>query len=366
MRLFSDIGACVEDSHLRRALLLAENGRGTTSPNPAVGCVIVHDGVVVGEGFHERAGGPHAEIVALTRAREAARGAIAYVTLEPCDHFGQTPPCTQALIAAGIAGVVIGMPDPTAEASGGAARLREAGIGVKFAQDPAPFQELNEAWLHHVATGLPYVHVKVALSLDGHPTSAAGVRARVSGSGGSEITMRVRAAADAVLVGAATARADEPALTVRDVDATAAAHQPLRVILGGAGAMPDAALFHDGAGESVALVPGDAVVPDGVGALRYDADGGLESALRTLAREGGVRRVLVEAGPRLFTALWEQGLINELTLVHAGGVFGTGAPDVFLGAQNGGIESLERSMAAVEAGVIRGDAVSVWHPAKRD
>lgn len=361
MRLFSDIGAFVEDSYLRRALSLAEHGRGATSPNPMVGCVIVRDGVVVGEGFHERAGGPHAEIVALLQAREAASGAIAFVTMEPCDHFGKTPPCTQALIAAGIAGVVIGMPDPNAEAAGGAIRLREAGIGVTFADDPTPFEELNEAWLHHLATGLPYVHAKVALSLDGHATGAAGVRSAVSGPGGAEITMRLRTAADAVLVGASTARVDDPALTVRDSEGAVAPHTPLRVVLGATG-VPDAALFHDGAGEAIALAGKDARVPDGVSALRYDADGGLRAAFQALARERGVRRVLVETGPRLFTALWEDGLLNELTVVHAPGVFSPDAPGVFLGKQDGGIERLERRMRAVEAGVIQGDAVTVWRP----
>ncbi|MCG2807971.1 MAG: bifunctional diaminohydroxyphosphoribosylaminopyrimidine deaminase/5-amino-6-(5-phosphoribosylamino)uracil reductase RibD, partial [Coriobacteriia bacterium] len=130
--MFTDVAARISDPFLSRAYTLAKSGRGTTSPNPMVGCVIVSDGVVVGEGFHQHAGGPHAEIVALTAAGDAARGATAYVTLEPCNHFGRTPPCSSALLDAGVAKVVVGMADPSAEAGGGASTLREAGVEVRF------------------------------------------------------------------------------------------------------------------------------------------------------------------------------------------------------------------------------------------
>ncbi len=372
MRLFTDFAAQIVDPFLARASTLAQNGRGMTSPNPLVGCVLVRDGVVVGEGFHERAGGPHAEMVALAAARESARGATAYVTLEPCDHFGRTPPCSQALIDAGVSSVVIGMADPTEQASGGAARLRAAGIAVSFATEPAPFAELNEAWLHHLLTRRPYVHVKVALSLDGHPTSGDGVRSAVSGHGGLRATMRLRSAADAVLVGASTARIDDPKLTVRDPDTGDVAppsRQPLRVVLGQSG-LPDASLFHDGAGDALALMPQDVSVPDDVTVLRYHAAGDsapdLTAALTVLG-EHGIRRVLVEAGPRLFTALYDASLIDELTLVHAGGVFGQAAPALFLGHDRASVQStapegLCKRMEAVEAGIIEGDAVTVWRP----
>lgn len=369
MRLFTDVAARIDDPMLARAYRLAERGRGTTSPNPLVGCVIVRDGVVVGEGFHARAGGPHAEIVALREAGAAATGATAYVTLEPCNHFGRTPPCSAALIDAGVAAVVIGMPDPNSEATGGASALRAAGIEVRFAEDPAPFAELNESWLHHLLTGRPYVHLKVAVSLDARPTHEQGVRTRVSGAGSSEITMRLREAADAVLVGASTAAADDPALTVRDSDGAAADRQPLRVVLGRTG-VPDASLFHDGLGEAIALVPGVAELPAGVSATRYDATGDsvsdLDAAFASLA-DIGVRRVLVEAGPGLFSALWAADRIDELTLIHAGGVFGQGAPalfalDVPVHGKTGAASRLDRRMAALESGVIDGDAVTVWRP----
>ncbi|MDZ4064573.1 MAG: bifunctional diaminohydroxyphosphoribosylaminopyrimidine deaminase/5-amino-6-(5-phosphoribosylamino)uracil reductase RibD, partial [Coriobacteriia bacterium] len=133
---------------LRRAYELAERGRGTTSPNPLVGCVIAQDDEIVGEGFHARAGGPHAEAVALAQAGPRAAGATAYVTLEPCNHFGRTPPCSETLITRGIAGVVVGMADPNPVAIGGAVRLREASVEVEFEPDPTPFQIQNESWLH--------------------------------------------------------------------------------------------------------------------------------------------------------------------------------------------------------------------------
>lgn len=369
MRLFTDVASRIEDQFLRRAYALAELGRGTTSPNPMVGCVLVRDGVVVGEGFHERAGGPHAEIVALRAAGKSAQGATAYVTLEPCNHTGLTPPCTDALISAGVSVVVIGMPDPNDEAAGGASALRAAGIEVRFAEDPAPFSELNEAWLHYLVTLRPYVQVKVALSLDAHPTSALGVRSQVSGPESGEITMRLRAAADAVLVGSSTARSDDPALTVRDSDGKPMQRQPLRVVLGRAG-VPDVSLFHDGLGDSLALVPTPADVPDDVTPVRYDSSGDssadLHAAFAALAVLG-VRRVLVEPGPGLFTALWAADLIDEITIIHAGGVFGDTAPGVFLGRprENHGAQAsqrLDRRIKAVEAGIIDGDAVTVWRP----
>ncbi len=381
MRLFTDVASRIDDPFLARAYSLAEEGRGTTSPNPVVGCVIVRDGVVVGEGFHVRAGEPHAEVLALRAAGDAARGATAYVTLEPCDHFGRTPPCSQALIDAGVAACVIGMPDPSSIAAGGAARLRAAGIDTRFASDPVPFEELNEAWLHFERTGLPYVNVKTALSLDGHTSIAPGVRTAVSGSGGARIMMRLRAAADAVLVGASTARSDDPALTVRDpATGDVLPRQPLRVVLGREG-VPDASLFHDCLGDAVALVPDRAEVPEGVSALRYRPTGDSTQDLRaamTALGSRGVRRVMVEAGPGLFTALWNADLIDELVLVHGGGVFGEGASALFLGRDEGrGADTLDiavtaggshvraalaHRMEAVEAGIIEGDAITVWRP----
>ena len=360
MRLFSDVASWVTNPFLRRAFQLAEGGRGTTSPNPVVGCVIARGDEIVGEGFHARAGLPHAETLALAEAGPRAAGATAYVTLEPCNHVGRTPPCSEELIAAGLAAVVVGMADPNPIAAGGALRLRQAGMRVEFAPDPTPFQIQNEGWLHLIRTGRPFTRVKVALSLDGHASVRPGARCAITGQGGAEITHRLRSAADAVLVGAATARIDAPALTARTADGGVMGRQPLRVVLGRSG-VPEAELFHDGHGQSVALVPVGVEVPEGVAALRYPAREGIGAALRALGR-AGVADLLVEAGPRLFTALWSARLIDELVVTHGGGLAGPEAPPLWRDALQAPPGALGGEMTALEAGVASEDAVTVWRP----
>ncbi len=365
MRLFSDAFASVDDPHLRRAAHLAELGRGTTLPNPLVGCVIARDGRVLGEGWHERAGEPHAEEVALRAAGDTARGATAYVTLEPCAHHGATPPCAIALARAGIARVVAGMPDPTPLASGGARLLEEAGVDVSFARDSAPFEELNEAWLKHLRTGLPWVTVKLALSLDGKVAGAPGVRTRMTGDGGRSVTMRLRATADAVLVGARTVAVDDPLLTVRDADGSDMTRQPLRAVLCREALPQCASMYTDGRAPTLLLVSRDrateVALPDEVDVMEYDSAAGPRAALIVLA-ELGVRRVLVEPGAGLFTAFWEDGLIDEIVLVHAGGFAGSSAPGMYLGAESEDVSALPRELRAIEAGISGGEAVTLWRP----
>lgn len=368
MRLFSDATSLPADPMLARALSLAEFGRGGTYPNPMVGSVVVRDGEIVGGGFHERAGGPHAEILALAAAGEKARDATVYVTLEPCNHAGRTGPCSRALIDAGVARVVIGMPDPNPDVSGGGARaLRDAGIDVSFADDPAPFEELNEAWLKRVRTGSPWLTVKVALTLDGRPALAAGVRSAISGDGGAEITRRLRSAVDAVLLGGSTAAVDDPALTVRDAEGTLADRQPLRVVLAGTEARSwDLRLFNDGAGPAAVLLADDRRedLPPHVGVVRYAASEGLAGALSALGATG-VTHVLAEAGPRLFTSLVEGALVDELVLVYAGGFGGESAPGSFAGEPAADPRMLRRLFHAVETGIASEDAVTVWRPQDR-
>lgn len=366
MRLFGDVSS-VSDPYLARALALAERGRGTTSPNPVVGCVIVRDGVVVGEGWHERAGGPHAEVVALTAAGEAARGATAYVTLEPCDHTGRTPPCSRALLRAGVARVVCGMPDPSPLASGGAATLRAGGVDVSFADDPAPFLHANEAWVHFVGSGGPFVRAKTAVTLDGHPSLADGVRSQLTGEEARALTMRLRAHADAVMVGAGTVAVDDPALTVRAEDGTVADRQPLRVVLARTAQPPATArLFHDGLGPVVVLMP-EHVTPDpeltGTGArlVFFDIAEGMPGALKALAAQG-VAELFVEAGPRLLTALVEADVVDELVVYHAGGFGGAVAPALYVGESQEDASTLTRVLRCVEAECAGGDAVTVWRP----
>lgn len=359
MRLFSDVASTITDPFMRRAFMLAENGRGTTSPNPMVGCVVVQDDEIVGEGWHARAGEPHAEVMALRMAGPRAAGATAYVTLEPCNHEGRTPACSETLISRGIAGVVIGMADPNPVAVGGASRLREAGVEVEFAIDPTPFETQNEAWLHFVRTARPFVQAKTALTLDAHASMAVGTRSAITGAGGRAITMRLRAAADAVLVGASTARIDDPALTVRDTAGALAVQQPLRVVLGRDG-VPHAALFSDGLGPAAALVPQGVAVPGDVRAIHYPAEMGLAGAFTALADEGIVR-VLVEAGPGLLTALWDAELIDELVIVQAGWMAGQDAPALYAGALDSA-DRAAREMAPLETGISGGDVVTVWQP----
>jgi len=367
-RLFADACASVIDPWLRRACELAERGRGTTSPNPLVGCVLVRDGAAVGEGFHERPGGPHAEAAALAAAGDAARGATAYVTLEPCTHTGRTAPCAPALVRAGVSRVVIGMPDPNpAVSGGGAAALREAGVEVAFAEYAAPFEEQNVEWLAFVRNGRPFVRVKTALTLDGHPSLAEGVRSAITGEGARALTMRLREGADAVLTGAATVTIDDPALTVRTADGSPAARQPRRVVLARTGQPPAGArMFADGLGRPVLLLPREAEVDPALAPVAdvvpYGIAEGLPGALAALG-DRGIVSLLVESGPRLLSALWEDDLVDELVLYHAGGMAGEGAPSLFVGESQEDPTSLKRRMRAVEAGLAGSDAVTVWRRA---
>jgi diaminohydroxyphosphoribosylaminopyrimidine deaminase/5-amino-6-(5-phosphoribosylamino)uracil reductase len=364
-RHFGDPYAAVGDQYLRRACELAERGRGTTSPNPLVGCVLVRDDVVVGEGWHERAGGPHAEAAALEQAGEKARGATAYVTLEPCSHTGRTAPCADALCRAGVERVVVGMPDPNPLASGGAQVLRRAGIDVAFAEDANPFRELDAEWLHRERTGRPFVRVKVALTLDGRPALAPGVRSALTGEAARDFTMRLRAHADAVLVGSGTVTVDDPALTVRAAEGVPAPRQPRRVVLTRTEQpAASARMFRDGLAPVTVLHP-DAVELEpelaraGAIGLPYDTAAGLAGAIAALG-DADVVSLLVEAGPRLLSALVSADLVDELIFIHAGGFGGEDAPALFVGEPQDDPASLERPFRAVEAAVIGGDAVTVW------
>ncbi len=389
MLLFSDASTLVDDIYLSRALVLAQRGRVTSAPNPVVGCVVVAGGRIVGEGFHPRAGQPHAEVFALADAGSRARGADVYVTLEPCAHHGRTPPCADALITAGVRSVTIGLRDPSEEAGGGAERLRAAGVEVRMAQDPTPFALVNAGWLKRLATQMPRVIVKVGVSLDGSPALQEGERASMTGPSGREVTRRLRSSVDAVMVGAATVRADDPALTIRDSAGRPGRDQPLRVVLArDTLPAPDAQVFVDGLGPSAVLVPESradvaskelggraAVIP-------YDETFGIVGALRALGAHG-VNDVLVEAGPRLLAALIADDAVDAIVVVSGGGFAGPSAPRMIAAhtveptmqaVRDPGVESpvrpekaspraseaLDRRFAAREAGVIGDVAVTVW------
>jgi len=271
---------------LQRALDLAERGRGTTYPNPVVGAVVVKGGEVVGEGWHERAGGPHAEVVALEQAAERARGATLYVTLAPCSRHGRTPPCVDAVVGAGIVRVVAGADDPTQD---GLARLRERGIEVELV-DSFEARRQNEAWLTWARLGRPFVTYKVAVSVDGRVT-VPGSR-WVSGEDSRRLVHELRARSDAVAVGMGTFRSDRPELTARGVEAP---RQPRR------------------------LVFGSGPVPDGFELVQ----GALDEALRELGADG-VQSLVLEGGPTLATAFLSAGLVDKLVMFVAAVVAGAG------------------------------------------
>ncbi|HAP76411.1 MAG TPA: bifunctional diaminohydroxyphosphoribosylaminopyrimidine deaminase/5-amino-6-(5-phosphoribosylamino)uracil reductase RibD [Acidimicrobiaceae bacterium] len=219
----------VDHGMMARALRLAERGMWTTSPNPRVGCVLVRDGEIVGEGWHERAGAPHAEANALRAAGELAGGATAYVTLEPCSHHGRTPPCVDAIIEAGVAEVHVAVGDPDAKVAGrGLAALRAAGITVHTGLLADDVAEQLTPYLHHRRTGRPYVVLKLAATLDGRTAAPDGTSQWITSAAARADVHRLRAESTAILVGAGTVRADNPSLTVRDVDGPS----PRRVVLG--------------------------------------------------------------------------------------------------------------------------------------
>ncbi|HXG75565.1 MAG TPA: bifunctional diaminohydroxyphosphoribosylaminopyrimidine deaminase/5-amino-6-(5-phosphoribosylamino)uracil reductase RibD [Gaiellaceae bacterium] len=280
---------------LERALELAERGRGTAHPNPIVGAVVVAGGEVVGEGWHERKGGAHAEVHALAAAGERARGATVYVTLEPCAHAGDTPPCTEALLEAGVARVVAGQRDPNPRVEGGGLeRLRAAGVEVELAQGELGFRcrQQIEEWRTWIAHGRPFVTYKVALTLDGR-VAVPGER-WVSGEASRRLVHVLRAASDAVAVGMGTVRWDNPRLDARDVPVR---RQPRRLAFG-RGPLPDGSQLE----------------------LR---SGPLAEELAALAEEG-VQSLLLEGGPTLAAAFLEQGLVDKLLVFVAPTLSGEG------------------------------------------
>jgi diaminohydroxyphosphoribosylaminopyrimidine deaminase/5-amino-6-(5-phosphoribosylamino)uracil reductase len=307
-------------AHMRRALELAARGLYTTTPNPRVGCVIVRDGAVIGEGWHERAGAPHAEVNALADARARGhdpRGATAYVTLEPCNHTGRTPPCTDAVIAAGLARVVVAALDPNPQAAHGAARLSAAGIAVETGLLAEAAAELNIGFVSRVTRGRPWVRLKAAASLDGRTALAGGESQWITGEDARADGHRWRARACAVLTGIGTVLQDDPRLDVR---AVATPRQPRRVIVDRHAQTPvDARVL---AGANALIVTNGARNPRwpaGIEVLELaDPDGrvDLPALMRELA-DRGVNELHVEAGGKLNGALLHAGLVDELLLYLA-------------------------------------------------
>jgi diaminohydroxyphosphoribosylaminopyrimidine deaminase/5-amino-6-(5-phosphoribosylamino)uracil reductase len=306
------------DEAMRRAIQLAGRGLGTTSPNPVVGCVLLDPtGEVVGEGFHAYAGGPHAEIVALAQAGARARGGTAVVTLEPCDHQGRTGPCTQALIQAGVARVVIGVTDPNPLAGGGARTLRAAGVEVETGLRAHEAETGNIAWLTSVRRDRPYVIWKSAATVDGRSAAADGTSMWITSEAARIDVHALRATVDAVIVGVGTVLADDPRLTVRNLrDGAMAIRQPLRVVVDSSGRTPGDAQVRDGAARTwVATAAEVGAAPDG----RVD----LPALLAALYRRGA-RAVLLEGGPTLAGAFLAADLVDKVISYVAPKLLGAG------------------------------------------
>ena len=335
---------------MRRCLDLAARGAGVVSPNPMVGAVLIApDGTVLGTGWHQQYGGPHAEVHAIHDAEtqhgaEMLQDATLYVNLEPCSHHGKTPPCTDLIIEKRIPRVVVGMADPFPAVGGqGIERLRENGVDVTVGVLEADCKRLNEAFIHHVETGRPLVTLKIAQTLDGHIATRTGDSQWISGKPARTLVHQWRAELDGVLVGSGTAEADDPRLTVRHVEG----RQPLRLVLDRTGALPPTLnLFTDDAADRTIAVVGEGYgMPAYAEALK--AAGGkllripeteaghlnLKALLTRLGKDSGRRTepmqsLLVEAGPGLATALFRQNLADRFFCFVAPKLIGSGMPSL--------------------------------------
>ncbi|XQE67700.1 bifunctional diaminohydroxyphosphoribosylaminopyrimidine deaminase/5-amino-6-(5-phosphoribosylamino)uracil reductase RibD [Pseudomonas sp. P3C3] len=332
--------SAADQQFMARALELARKGLYSTHPNPRVGCVIVQDGRIVGEGWHAKAGEPHAEVHALRQAGDKARGATAYVTLEPCSHHGRTPPCADALVAAGVTRVVAAMQDPNPEVSGkGLLRLMHAGIAVHSGVLEAEARALNAGFIKRMEQGLPYVRVKLAMSLDGRTAMANGESQWITGPEARAAVQRLRARASVIITGADTVLADQARLTVRaeelglnaELTALAIDRPPQRVLVDGRLRVPLSAPFFQ-VGPALVATCAAAAARERFSEERHEllampgSNGHVD--LRKLLLElaaRGANEVLVEAGPKLAGAFARAGLVDEFQLFVAPKFLGSSA-----------------------------------------
>lgn len=324
-----------DHQYMARALQLAQRGLYTTDPNPRVGCVIVKDDRTVGEGWHERAGEPHAEVMALARAGAAAQGATAYVTLEPCCHTGRTPPCTDALVKANVARVVAAMTDPNPAVSGnGLQQLQQAGIQAEMGLLEAQAKAVNPGFVSRMARARPYVRSKIAMSLDGRTAMASGQSKWITGESARADVHRLRARSSAIVTGIGTVLADDPALTARN---ELRHEQPLRVILdSNLSIQPSAKLFGE-PGQNLIFTTSDdpaLIKPlEQRGAQVYYLPGNTgrvdPKAVLTQLAEREINEVLVETGATLNGAFLSAGLIDELVIYMAPHLMGDAARGLF-------------------------------------
>jgi diaminohydroxyphosphoribosylaminopyrimidine deaminase/5-amino-6-(5-phosphoribosylamino)uracil reductase len=319
---------------MARALALAERGRETATPNPSVGCVIAKDGRVIGEGWHERAGGPHAEAAALAACREPAEGATVYVTLEPCSHHGRTPPCADALVAAGVARVVAALEDPNPLVKGrGLARLRGAGIRVETGLAAAQAREAHLGFVSRMSRGRPWIRIKAAASLDGRIALASGESRWITGEAARRDVHRLRARSCAMLTGIGTVLRDDPELTVRHVPCE---RQPRRIVIDSRLDLPPTARILSGAPPLVLTVSADrarreALEARGAEVVVVPAEGAKTdlAAVARLLAERGFNEVTVETGTKLNGSLLRAGVVDEIVLYVAPMLMGEAAQGLF-------------------------------------
>jgi len=355
-------------TYMTMALELAERGRGRTSPNPMVGAVLVNDGTVVGRGYHARAGEDHAEVIVLEDAGDRARGATLYVNLEPCCHYGRTPPCVDAIIKAGVKRVVAAMVDPFEKVAGkGIARLRDAGVQVDVGLLEDKARQLNEMFIKYASTGRPFVILKMALSLDGRIATRTGDSKWITCEESRLRVHQLRNQVDAVLVGRGTIEADDPSLTTRLPDRDG--KNPIRVILDGKARMPvHARVLTDGSGTPVWVVAGASADRGQVETLRKagaeiisiaDNDGRIEfdAILRKFGRRG-VASLLIEGGKGVFTEALRSGEVDKLVVFVAPVILGGG--DRFIAVGDIGVDRLADALKLHHVTVERvGDDVMI-------
>ena len=362
-------------TYMRRALELAQHALGTTSPNPAVGAVVVRDGQVVGEGFTQPAGQDHAEILALRQAGNQAQGATLYVTLEPCCHQGRTPPCTRAIIESGVGEVHFSITDPNALVDGnGKKELEEAGITVVEGEESGASQRLNEAYFKFITTGLPFVVAKFAASLDGKIATRTGDARWITGEAARREAHRLRTTADALVVGVGTILADDPQLTARDEQDTPMPRQPLRIIVDSTGRPPvTARLFQE---PGPVLLVGSRIPDERAKALREAGaeivllpakGGGVDlKALLTLLGERDVVSIMVEGGGTLLGGFFDHGLVDKVVAFIAPLIIGGATATPAVGGQGSDTLAGALHLQEVRTQILGEDLMVVGYPARVD
>ena len=338
--------------YMEHALSLARLASGNVSPNPAVGAVIVRDGSLIAEGYTQPPGSAHAEVMALRRGGERARGATMYVTLEPCCHFGRTPPCTRAIIESGIAEVHIATIDPNPAVSGrGKMELEAAGVKTYLGEREDEARQLNEAYIKFIATGVPFVTAKFAMSLDGKIATRSGDSRWISGQGSRERVHQLRQAADAILIGVNTVLCDDPQLTARGADGQPRERQPMRVIVDSEARTPARARLFGEPGRTIVATTEvaaggrvDELHRAGAEVLTLPTRDGLVD-LEALMRELGTREItslIAEGGSTLFGSLLDQGLVDKVIAFIAPMIIGGREAKAAVGGE--GAESIAQAL----------------------